>query len=620
MTSIIEESRKAKQKGVFGFWRNKKFIYSLVALLVISGAYYFYSKKTPTSETVLVKKESTVKNGDIIVSVESTGKVVAKDGVDLSFSVSGDSLEVNEVFVKEGDKIKKGDKIASVKTDTLNFSLQTAWTSYQSTLADFNETMAGASADQIASAKEKITSAQISLDQAKSNLEETKQSTDDSIYNAEQKVQDAKEALDKNTGPNNSEDVRTAYELLVDTIKSTSISLEAMLKDSDEIIGVDNKYINDDFEGNLGAKNSGSLNDAKSSYLSAKEENEKLNSLAISITAKSDYKLIDQAASQASLTLDEFEKHLYDMKVMLDASITSVDFTQSNLDGFISSNNSNRTSVNSKITTLNSKITSVQDAKDGIKDYQTAYNDALRNLDSTKADALRSIQNAEDNITSRQISLDQANRDYDDLLAPLTDAEIASAKSRLTSASISLQKAQFDLDKATLTSPIDGQIVQLSYAAGDIITDNSKSVVTIINNDTLFIEANIEEADIAKLEVGQKTYATFDALEGLRLEGEISFISLTSETSNNGITTYLVRVTFSKGENQIREGMTASIEFVTAEAKDVLMVPVSAVRNVNGKPSVQLKTEEWIPVVTGFTDGKNVELISGLNQGDIVFY
>ncbi len=106
----------------------------------------------------------------------------------------------------------------------------------------------------------------------------------------------------------------------------------------------------------------------------------------------------------------------------------------------------------------------------------------------------------------------------------------------------------------------------------------------------------------------------------LRLEGEISFISLTSKTSNNGIVTYLVRVIFTKGEHQIREGMTAYLDFVISEARDILIIPVASVRNVAGKPSVQAQSGEWAPVTTGFTDGKNVEVIGGLNAGDKILY
>jgi HlyD family secretion protein len=146
-------------------------------------------------------------------------------------------------------------------------------------------------------------------------------------------------------------------------------------------------------------------------------------------------------------------------------------------------------------------------------------------------------------------------------------------------------------------------------------------MATIINNDTLYIEVNIEEADISKLKVGQKAQATLDAVEGLTLEGEVSFISLTSSTSSNGIVTYLVRVALSNtGETQIREGMTASIEFIISEAKNVLTVPVDAVRNISGQPSVQKADGTYAVVTTGFTDGKKVEVLSGLAAGDRVIY
>ena len=157
----------------------------------------------------------------------------------------------------------------------------------------------------------------------------------------------------------------------------------------------------------------------------------------------------------------------------------------------------------------------------------------------------------------------------------------------------------------------------------DIIIDNGNvdPVAVIINNNTLFIEVDIEEADINKIKVGQTVYATFDVLDSLMLDGEVSFISLTSKTNNNGIVTYLVRIIImNKEDNQIREGMTVFVDFVTAEAKNVLTVPISAVKNVDDSPSVLNSDEQWIPVTTGFTDGKNVEIIKGLSVGDKIIY
>lgn len=621
MTSIIEESQKAKQGGILGFWRNKKFIYGAIAVIIVIVSFYFFLNKNSEEIKTAVQKEWTVKRDDIVVSVESDGKVVAKDGVELSFSVSGDNLEVDKVFVKEGDKISKGDKIASVKTETLDFNLRNSRSSYQSALADYNETMDGASDEDIASAKDKISSAELSLEQAKISLENTKQNVEDNIYNTEKDLEDAQNDLDDNRNINNSEDVKDAYEDLVDNIKALNISLENILKDSDKIIGVDQEYLNDNFEQNLGVKDLSTLNDAKSSYKKAKHGSENLNAHVLNLNINSDYNDIDDASDQATLTLQEFEKHLYDMKLVLDNTITTSDLTQGELDSFVSTISANRTSINTKITTLNSKISLLDDTKKNIKDYVDNYEKALRDLENAKADGERDVENSKANVESKELSLEQAKRDYKELIAPMSPAELASARSRLTSASVSLEKAQYELDKSVLTSPIDGEVVQLNYAEGDIIiTNDNNPIATIINNDTLFIEANIEEADVSKLTVGQKAYASFDALGDLKLEGEISFISLTSKTNNNGIVTYLVRVIFTKGEHQIREGMTANLDFVSSEARDVLVIPVASVRNVGSKPSVQNKKGEWIPVTTGFTDGKNVEVISGLDVGDGIVY
>ena len=635
MTSILEESKKSRGIGKFKITK-KKIIISIFALLVLSSAYYFFNKKDSEKESVS-QKEWTVIKDSLKISIESDGKVIAEDGVELSFSVSGDNLEVEEVFINEGAKIKKGDKIATVKTETLELNVRTAYSNYLSVLADYNQTMNGATEEQIADAKDTITSAEIYLNQAEISLENTKQTAEENIqnakndiYDAENDLEDAKEDLDDNQDELTSETVNDAYENLVDTIKSINISLNNVLKESDRIIGVDNKSINNDFEGVLSVLNISSLNQAKNSYLKSKNELTELDSLVVLLNFSSSYDEINTASDQAVLALQEFEEHLYFMDLTLEATITSSNFSQSELNSFISTISANRTTVNTKITLINTKAEAVDDAKNSLDDYITDYEDAERDLDNAKqdlinadADALRNIENSEATIKSRELSLEQAKRDYDDLIAPLTEAEKSYARSKLTNASVDLEKAQNELENATIISPIDGEVARLNYKTGDIIIDNSNTdpVAVIINNDTLFIEVDIEESDINKIKIGQTVYADFDALDNIKLDGAVSFISLTSKTNSNGIVTYLVRIVIiNKGDNQIREGMTAFVDFVTAEAKDVLVVPVNAVQNVNNKPSVLNKDGEWVSVTTGFTDGKNVEIIKGLEVGDKIIY
>ena len=107
--SILEASQKAR-RGIFYFFKQKKFVIPVIILVVIAAAYY-YVKPDQSSSQITAVKQAIAKEEDLKISISADGKVVAKDGVVLSFPVSG-NLEVSEVNVKEGDQIKKGDKIS----------------------------------------------------------------------------------------------------------------------------------------------------------------------------------------------------------------------------------------------------------------------------------------------------------------------------------------------------------------------------------------------------------------------------------------------------------------------------------------------------------------------------
>lgn len=620
--SILEESKKARG-GFFRIFLKKKFIIGLIIVVLLSlGAYYFINKNKQSSTVSVQTKQYSVKKEDLKISVSATGKVVAKDGVELSFPVSG-NLEVDNVYTKEGDKIKKGDKIASVKTESLAFELRSAYNNYQSALANYNSKVATATESEKNKAKAAVDQAQVSLDQAKISLEQTKSNSAQSIANAETNVTTAESNLKINNTINDSEIVRNAYISLTNSLKSINVSLAKLLRDSDSIIGVDDTNVNSDFRLGLGALNSTSLSVAKSSYLNAKSLRSSFDNMVTALNDNSSNNTIDAVAIQAEKVVAAMQAHERDMQTLLDATITFTGLPQSKLDSFKSTINANQSSAISMATSINTATQSVDSAKSNLDQYRTAYNKAVSDLKTVKSQAEQNINNATISVKAREISLTSAKNDYADLIAPINANDLASAQASLTSAAISVDRAKYNMEQATLVAPIDGVVSMLNYKKGDIILDSSdsKAVATIINNDTLYIEVNVEEADISKLKVGDKAAVTFDAVDGVNLTGEISFISLTSTTSSNGIVTYLVRVILSNtGASQIREGMTAALEFITSEAQNVLSVPVQAVRNIGGKPSVVMTDGSTRNVVTNFTDGKKVEVVTGLQEGEIIVY
>lgn len=620
--SILEESRKARG-GFFSFVFSKKFFILLLIAAAIGGGIYYYlnSKNTQKTEAVQIKKY-TAKKEDLKISVSSTGKVVAKDGVELSFPVSG-SLEVDNVYVKEGDAVKKGDKIASVKTESLEFELRSAYNSYQSALASYNSKLETATDSEIAKAKANIEQAEVSLNQAKVSYEQTIYTSARNIEDAEINIQTAEDNMKLNSTINDSEIVHNAYISLTSNLKTINVTLNKQLRDSDSIIGVDDDNINSEFRLGLGALDSSSLSLAKDSYTKAKNLRLEYETAVNALNDYSSNSSIDEVAVLAAKVISAMQEHLRYMQKLVDSTIIFSGLTQSKLDSFKSTVSSNQSSAISMASSLNNATQSVDNAKSSLSQYQTAYNKAVTNLETVKRQSEQNNNTASSTVRTREISLTQAKNDYADLIAPISSTDLASARAQLTSASISVDRAKYNMEKATLTSPIDGIVAALNYKTGDIILDGSsaKSVATIINNDTLYIEVNVEESDISKLKVGDKAAVTFDAVDGVNLTGEISFISLTSTTNSSGIVTYLVRVILvNTDKTQIREGMTATLEFITSGVEDVVAIPVQAVRNIGGKPSVELPGGSIRNVSTGFTDGKKVEVISGLTAGEIVVY
>lgn len=617
--SILAQSKKAK---LFGWFGGKLKIIILI-LVLAGGAYYGYSyftkSKNKAGQTAVQQKNTTAVKGDIQLSVDTEGKVVAEDGVELSFSTTGETVEA--VYVKVGDTVKKGDKIAKISTTSLQRDLNDAQDNYQSALLNLADTKDGASEDEIKKAKYQIEQAETSLSQSKTSLETAKTDAQEKADDAQEAIDKAQENLKINTSTESSKIVDDAYSTLYSDIENLSITIKNHIYSADKILGIDDSSLNDDFENVLGVTNSSYLYSSKNSYSTAKSKRQQLES-ALASTSKTNHAGVDSLATVAKAALAA-DKELYvNLQKLLDSTITSAQFTQSELDSLKSSTSSTRSSINSSITSLDKDIDAVDTSKDSLSDLQRTYNDAVANLETVKRQNEVDIKNAEDSIRNKEIALDQAKISYNDLVAPLTSSELQSATMKVHQAKNNLDKVQESIEEATLTSPIDGQVGAINGKVGSLISnDNTESFATIINKDTLFAEVSVEESDIANIKNGQKAYVTFDAINGLELEGVVTFVSMTATTASSGIVTYPVQVALTDvGKSEVKEGMTAFVKFVSSEVEDVITVPVAAVKNVNGAASVQKSDSKYVEVVTGFTDGTTVEIISGLSEGDKIIY
>ena len=221
----------------------------------------------------------------------------------------------------------------------------------------------------------------------------------------------------------------------------------------------------------------------------------------------------------------------------------------------------------------------------------------------------------------------------------------SSAQTSLENASISLQNAQLSLQNAqdaldnyTITAPISGTVIEKNFKAGDTIDNNSLTaaggtLAVLYDMSTLTFEMKIDEKDINKVQVGQEVTITADAVEGVTFSGVVDTVNING-TTVSGQTNYPVTVVINEPQD-LKPGMNVSADIIVERAGTVLCVPVDAVNRGSDKPTVQVAQEgaldengnvvdpsklETREVTLGRNDNDNIEITSGLSEGEIVVW
>ena len=221
----------------------------------------------------------------------------------------------------------------------------------------------------------------------------------------------------------------------------------------------------------------------------------------------------------------------------------------------------------------------------------------------------------------------------------------SSAQTSLENASISLQNAQLSLQNAqdaldnyTITAPISGTVIEKNFKAGDTIDNNSLTaaggtLAVLYDMSTLTFEMKIDEKDINKVQVGQEVTITADAVEGVTFSGVVDTVNING-TTVSGQTNYPATVVINDPQD-LKPGMNVSADIIVERAGTVLCVPVDAVNRGSDKPTVQVAQEgaldengnvvdpsklETREVTLGRNDNDNIEITSGLSEGEIVVW
>ena len=315
----------------------------------------------------------------------------------------------------------------------------------------------------------------------------------------------------------------------------------------------------------------------------------------------------------------------------------------------------NTVDVGTQVSGIISKI--YVDYNDHVKKGQV-----IAELDKITLEA--NVMDAEANFARCQVQVEKTKKDWERNKVLLEQRSVSqvdydvswfdyqTALGNQKSAEANLKKARINLNYATIISPVDGVVLSRKI-------DEGQTVAASFNTPTLFsiakdltkmrVLANIDEADIGQVQVGQFVSFTVDAYTDLKFSGVVKQIRLEPTTTQN-VVTYTVVVEVPNDDFKLMPGMTANLSIVVNQKKDVLHVTQPAIRfnldekliastqmkiakgNNFLKDSLQknhlvagaklvvwkLKKDSIIPVqiILGITDGSNWEITGDIQSGD----
>ncbi|MES2006638.1 MAG: efflux RND transporter periplasmic adaptor subunit [Patescibacteria group bacterium] len=527
---------------------------STVAAIAFVGVVWFGGQalfKAP-AQTRYVLGEVTI--GTIVSSISASGQVSASNQLDIKPEVSG---KVTSISIKAGDKVKAGQLLVSLDASSAQKSVRDAQASLESAQISLEKLQKPASALSLTQAQNALTNAQDALVK-----DYTDSATD--IVNA---------FLDLPDIITNLEDIQIGD----DACRNSQWNLDCYTNAISQYDSRTKTY----------------RDTAYSDYIAAKKAYD-----AAFATYQSLGNTPDNASIEAALT------QTYSAVQLTSKAVKSTNaFIQLYKDALEGKN-----------------LTPAAAATEALTDLNT-YTGKLNTHLSTLLTDANELKQDKQTITEKQQSLAETTAGTDAL-------DLKSSQLSVTQKQNALQDAYDTLAKYYLRAPFDGTIasvdVQRFATAG-----SGASVATLITEQKI-AELSLSEVDVAKVKAGAKATLTFDAIDDLSLTGTVVSID-TVGTVDQGVVSYTVKIGFDSQDDRIKSGMTVNASIQTDIKTDVLMVPSSAVKTQGGVSYVQMfepalvdpssqgivtsKTPRRIQVTTGISDDTNIEIVSGLTEG-----
>lgn len=623
----------------------KKFAAVLVLGVAAAISIPLLMPQKPAEDTVR-EREYTATRDTITVGVESSGLV--DTGPNAHTFEAGTVVE--DLLVKVGSEVKKGDPLASISTENLKELIGLA----QDELSNAKAALLQASSSKDVLIAQNNKDKQDGLDGVQQEyanqielLTSEKTRIESSIAQQEAMLAQLQQQI--TDGSAQVGDLEEKVERLKRKINQNILEIgrlnEELLKvddGSDERNILNNQIANLQYDiqklnGQLSEKVSMAANNApKIQSLEAEIQN--LNEqLAGLDTSDPEYEQeIQELQQQIAANHQEIQRLSYANEInTLNSQITENESqlrkAQEELN-FLSDGSEERNAIQLEITKLQNENTAIQQEIDAyMADPAFAELERLKGEQQTCEDSLKSDYEA---LSLKLEEMERAEKLFQQALEDQngdnafsdykTSEELKAINENIAKASRNVQAAQEKVSRLqalsqnpTIYAQLDGIVTTLNYKVGDTVADG-KPLCIVGELDEITMTVPVSAADIGSVSVGQKVNIYVDAYAEQKFTGTVKERLLVA--NDNG--EYPVTITIDPGEQMLLPGMKAYATIILKEKTDVLTLSNKAITLENGQQYVLVRDEngELIrkQIVTGFSDGRISEILDGLSENEVV--
>ncbi len=261
----------------------------------------------------------------------------------------------------------------------------------------------------------------------------------------------------------------------------------------------------------------------------------------------------------------------------------------------------------------------IEQLQSNIEKSTEELENATQNLEQAKRNLELAKLTAKRDYDLRMLASNTAQESYDISIGYL-EQEASRQQKAYDSAKEKLDVFDSAISEYGIYSSESGVITEINVTAGDSITTDTELVTMYTQNVSMTL--SLEESDMQHITEESIVKVSLVSYPDMIFEGKVSEIGDAQYDNSTGVSYYDITVNIDGKDADFYQGMTGEVTFITKETKEVTYVPNRAVIREGTNSYLKLKDEDGKiikrAVVTGFSDGTNVEIIEGVDKGEIV--